>query len=153
MRVRRGLIGAALLGLLAALLGVPRPLAQASCVGPLLGVGNAVADAPPPDSGKLPAAGADDSVSGIWFFTGCDDSGTSGCSVPVAVDRQVPMRDVDLVLEQGGSSWVLGTQDPSSDEDDYAVTWAVQVPPDAQPGPATLRAAGAELPVDIPEGP
>ena len=59
------------------------------------------------------------------------------------------MRDVDLVLEQGSSSWDLGTRSASSREESYAITWAVQVPADAQPGPATLRAGGDELPVEI----
>lgn len=59
------------------------------------------------------------------------------------------MRDVDLVLEQGGSSWTLGTQDASARDDRYAITWTATVPSDAQPGPATLRAGFGELPVEI----
>jgi hypothetical protein len=153
MRMRLGLTRVALLGLFAALLGLPLPLAQASCVGPLLGVGNAIDDARPPTSGELPVRGEDVIVSGIWFGTGCEDTGTTGCSVPVTVDREAPMRDVDLVLEQGSSTWVLGTQNASDEEDSYRITWAVKVPADAQAGPATLRAGGAELPVEISERP
>ena len=152
MRLRRGLARLVLLSLFGVLLGlVPLPLAVASCVGPLLGVGDAVDDARPPESGVLPAAGADVTVSGVWFHTGCDDTGQgAGCS---ATSTEEPMRDVDLVLEQGGVSWVLGTRSASSREDRYTLSWAVQVPADAQPGPATLRAGGAELPVTVSAGP
>ena len=153
MRVRRGLTRVAVLALFGALLGlVPLPLAQASCIGPVIGVGDHVDDARPPETGLLPMAGADVIVSGVYFRTGCEDSSQAGgCAVPV--DSEAPMRDVDLVLEQGGSSWVLGTQSASSREESYAITWAVQVPADAQPGPATLRAGDDELRVEISAGP
>ena len=84
-------------------------------------------------------AGADVIVSGVYFRTGCEDTiQAGGCAVPV--DSEAPMRDVDPGLEQGGSSWVLGPQSASSREETYAVTWAVQVPADARPGPATISA-------------
>lgn len=56
------------------------------------------------------------------------------------------MREVDLVLVQGEASWTLGTQDA---DDSYAISWTAQVPPDAQPGPAILRAGYGDLPVEI----
>ena len=63
------------------------------------------------------------------------------------------MLDVDLVLQQGDVSWVLGTASASSREDSYAITWTADVPPDAKAGPATLQAGGVELPVEISEAP
>jgi len=149
MRRHRSPAVLAPLGLSCALLGlVPLPAARASCAGPILAVGTTVDEARPADIGVLPAPGADVTVSGIWFHTGCDDTGQgAGCSAPASTEA--PMRDVDLVLEQGGSSWTLGAQDASSRRDRYAVTWETQVPRDAQPGPATLRAGFGELPVEV----
>lgn len=135
------------MGLLGVLLGVfPLPLAHASCAGPLLGVGEAFDDAYAPVSGLLPAPDSGVIVSGTWFHTGCDDGGQGGCSW---TSTQEPMLDVDLVLVQGDSSWVLGTVSASSRKDRYAITWEVEVPTDAQTGAATLHASGAELPVEI----
>ena len=151
MKARRWLTRAAVLACGAALLGlVQLPLAAASCVGPTLGVGDSVDGDRPPKTGLLPTAEADVVVSGVYFHTGCEDtSQAGGCAARASVDREAPMRDVDLVLEQGSSSWDLGTRSASSREESYAITWAVQVPADAQPGPATLRAGGDELPVEI----
>lgn len=151
MRWRRGLSRLAFLGLLGVLLGlVPLPLAQASCVGPYLGVGDTVDDVRPPESGLLPTPGADVTVSGVWFHTGCDDGGQGGCA---AASSEAPMLDEDLVLQQGDSSWVLGTASASSRDDSYAITWEAEVPLDAQAGLATLRAGGVELPVEITDAP
>lgn len=132
-----------------ALLGlVPLPAAHASCVGPIFAVGDTVYDSDPPARNVLPAPGADVTVSGVWFHTGCDDTGQgSGCSAPASTEA--PMRDVDLVLEQGDASWTLSTQDAASRQDRYAITWTAQVPPEARPGLATLRANSGELPVEI----
>lgn len=151
MRRRRGLTMLVPLGLSGALLGlVPVPAAQASCVGPVFAVGETVDGAAPPDSDVLPAPGGDLTVSGVWFHTGCDDTGQgSGCSAPASTEA--PMRNVDLVLEQGDASWLLGTQDAASRQDRYAITWIAQVPPGAQPGPATLRAGVNDLLVEIPD--
>lgn len=149
MRRRRGLAVLAPLGLSCALLGlVPLPAARASCAGPVLAVGEAVADAGSPARGVLPGPGADVTVSGAWFHTGCDDTGQgAGCSAPESTEA--PMRDVDLVLEQGDASWTLGTQDAASREERYAVSWTGQVPLDVRPGPAVLRAGDGELAVEI----
>jgi hypothetical protein len=100
MRRRRGLTLLASPGLSGALLGlVPVPAPQASCVGPVVAVGDTVDDARRPDSGVLPAPGADVTVSGVWFHTGCDDTGPgagqgAGCSA--FASTEAPMRDVDL---------------------------------------------------------
>jgi len=149
MRRRRGLTVLAPLGLSCALLGlVPLPAAQASCVGPVFAVGDAVDDARPPQVGVLPAPGGDVTVSGVWFHTGCDDTGQgAGCSAPASTEA--PMRDVDLVLQQGDASWILGTQNAASRADRYAITWTTQVPTGVRPGPATLRAGLSQLPVEI----
>lgn len=148
MRVRRGLTRLVLVGFFGVLLGVvPLPFAQADCVGPLLGVGPSVDDVEPPENGVLPAAGTAVTVSGVWFHTGCDDAGeVTGCS---ATSSEAPMRDVDLVLEQGAKLWVIGTESAAARDDQYAVLWSAAIPADVQQGPAILRAGGAELPVTI----
>ena len=150
MHTRRGLTLLVPVGLSCALLGlVPPPPARASCAGPVFAVGETVDDARAPDDGVLPAAGSAVTVSGVWFHTGCDDTGQgAGCSAPASTEA--PMRGVDLVLEQGDASWTLGRQDAAPRADRYAITWTAQVPPDVRPGPATLRAGSSELPVEVP---
>jgi hypothetical protein len=140
------------LAVTAAALGLVPAGAVAGCVGPVLAVGPVV---DPADAEDLPASqaalplGEAVTVSGRWFHEGCDDTGQgSGCTAPVPSEES-PLRDVDLVLEQGGSSWELGTADAASREEQYAVTWQVRVPDGAQPGSATLRAGTASLPVEL----
>ncbi len=147
--MRRGVVVLAPLGLSCALLGlVPVPAARASCAGPVVAVGETVDDARAPVSGVLPAPGADVTVSGVGFHTGCDDTGQgAGCSAPASTEA--PMRDVELVLQQGDRSWTLGTQDAAPRDERYAIIWTGQVPPEARPGPATLRAGSSGLPVQI----
>ncbi|WP_336921560.1 hypothetical protein [Aquipuribacter sp. SD81] len=143
---RHDLQRVALVGLLVTLPGLPLPLAHASCVGPLLGVGAAVDDTDPPATSVLPLPGAEVEVSGVWFVDGCDDT-AGGCAVPV--DESRPLDGVELLLEQDGRAWLPGTQDASGEDEDYRISWTVQVPADVRTGPATLRAAGAELAVEI----
>ena len=139
----------AVLALAAVLLGTVAPPAQAGCSAPVLVVGTTADDAHPPATGGSLVAGQDLSVSGLRFHSGCDDTGeSSGCSAPPA-PTEAPLRDVDLVLEQGGRTWTLDTQDASGRESGYALRWDGRVPADAAPGPATLRAATTRLPVEI----
>ncbi|MBB2903633.1 hypothetical protein FHR75_004476 [Kineococcus radiotolerans] len=56
---------------------------------------------------------------------------------------------MDLVLEQGGFSWVLGTADAAGRGKGYAIGWQVDLPREVVPGPAVLSAAGVEVPVEI----
>lgn len=135
----------------AATLGVVTPQrAEASCAGPVIGVGGVI-----DESGAAPEAAVplprDTVVSGRWFFTGCDDNGTGpapGCTAE-REDEQSPTPDVELVLTRGTESWSLGSADAGPAETEYAVTWDVQLPPDVEPGPATLTADGAVLAVDV----
>ena len=144
---RRGLRAVAGTCVLAGLLGTwPVHGAAASCTAPTLAVGA------PPEHGPEPAPavvvlGSRPTVTGDGFMTGCDDTGQgSGCRAPAS--EQEPMRDVALVLEQGGVSVVLATADAGQD-DVHGILWHVRVPTRFRPGPATLSAAGASLPVEL----
>ncbi len=131
------------LGAVAGLLGLgPAGAASASCGGPHLG-----AEAP-----VVLDLGARTTVTGEGFFLGCDDTGQgAGCGAPPS--EQSPLDDVDLFLEQGRTSVVLGTADAADRDGRYAVTWQVTVPraaPDGfRPGPARLRAASAVREVEL----
>ena len=138
--------GAGLCLLLGLLGGWPVGSAGASCTGPLLGVGPAVDQTAAPR--PVVVMGAHVTVSGRGLFSGCDDTGQgAGCGAPES--EQVPLSDVDLVLEQGGRTTRLGTADASGPEQGYAVTWRTVVPPTATPGPAVLHAGDAELVVEL----
>ncbi|GAA0288336.1 hypothetical protein [Kineococcus aurantiacus] len=121
--------------------------ASASCVGPSLTVGPApatTAPAPDPAPAPVPRTGSFD-VAGEWFRDGCDDTaGTPACA---PAPGESPLAGVDLVLEQGGTRWTLGTADAGGRRDRYAVRWTVELPPGVAPGGAVLTAAAATLPV------
>ncbi len=138
----------------AALLDVA-PTAVGGCVGPIIGLGPTAPDQPRSEtvapvtvdrSGQVP-------VSGRWFFTGCSDTyvggGCSGDGLGRPLETQSPMTGVRLELTQGTTTWPLGTADATGDDD--VVAWQVKIPEEARNGPATLTAAGAELPVVITE--
>ncbi|WP_459643916.1 hypothetical protein [Kineococcus sp. NUM-3379] len=59
------------------------------------------------------------------------------------------MREVELVLEQGGRAWPLGTADAEGAEDASRTTWPVRLPEDLVPGPALLRAGSADETIRI----
>jgi hypothetical protein len=59
------------------------------------------------------------------------------------------MRDVELVLEQRGVSWALGTADASGKAERYAVRWRALIPVNAERGPATLRARTGGLAIVV----
>lgn len=145
MRTPRTVCGAVVV---AGLLGLgPAPDAAASCVGPVLGVGAV----PSPDAQLVQpvldlASGA--TVAGEWFREGCDDTGQrSGCGAPPR--EEAPLEDVELVLEQGTTTAVLGTGDATDRDERYAVAWPVEVPDGFRQGPAVLRAASAVLDVEL----
>ncbi|GAA4964968.1 hypothetical protein [Kineococcus glutinatus] len=128
---------------------LPATPATASCAGPqhlqvepVLLPGAAFPGGAPTPSSVLAAAGEIE-VSGVGFAEGCDDTGGGlGCEGPPPV---VPMRGVDLVLEQDGATWTLGTADAAGGEG-YAIGWRVRFPQGVA-GPAVLRArtAAAEV--------
>lgn len=129
--------------LLGGLLGLwPVGAAVASCTGPVLSIGGEQAAPPAVDL----TTGLE--VTGEWFRSGCDDTGQgSGCRAPES--EEAPLTDVELFVEQGGRSVLLGTADAADKSQRYAVGWEVTLPADLHPGPAVLRAAGAELPVQL----
>ncbi|PPK93544.1 hypothetical protein CLV92_110172 [Kineococcus xinjiangensis] len=89
-------------------------------------------------------------MSGQWFHEGCDDSSTAGagCAGPLTT-TQTPMEDVDLVLEQGASSWTLGVADAAGHAEDYAIGWRVRLPDEVMPGRAVLRAGGSKIDIQV----
>ncbi|NAZ80708.1 hypothetical protein GTR02_02600 [Kineococcus sp. R8] len=125
---------------------LPVPSASASCAGPqeLQVEQSRPGRAPSPTGSASPVLTSDGDieVSGRGFADGCDDTtGGWGCDGPPPV---VPMRGVDLVLEQDGTTWTLGTADAAGGDEGYAISWRVRVPAGAAPGPAVLRAATAD---------
>jgi hypothetical protein len=146
---RRGSRAIACLVLLAALLGAwPTGGASAGCAGPVLAVGpvrdEALVGEPAP---RTPLrTGQVVTVSGLRFFSGCDDTGQgTGCGAPAS--EQVPLTGVQLVLRQAARSVNLGTADAAGPAQGYAVSWQVRVPSGFVAGPAVLEAAGAQRPV------
>jgi hypothetical protein len=111
-------------------------VASAACAGPAL-------QAPADLSLRAPS-----SVSGVWFHSGCDDTGQgSGCGAPAS--EEAPLSNVGLVLEQGAQVVTLAKADARSKDDRYGITWPVQLPPGFVEGPAVLRAGGATLDVEL----
>ncbi|KAA1416779.1 hypothetical protein F0U44_16415 [Nocardioides humilatus] len=118
--------------LIAVLLGsavVPYPdgPAAASCAGPTLSI--------VPDT-AIPRGTS--TVAGRHFNDGCNDVGscTVGCSRHCDEPEPVePLDDVELRLVQRGRTWTLGTVDADGSGD---VSWTIEVPSTARPGPATL---------------
>jgi hypothetical protein len=152
MRTVARVVLASALTVTAAVLGLA-PVAAGGCVGPLLGLGSTPPDQPASET-PAPATvdrGAEVSVSGRWFFTGCSDTyvggGCSGDGPSRPLEAQSPMTGVRLELTQGQSTWPLGTADAVGAEN--VVAWQVRIPDDARNGPATLTAAGADLPISI----
>ena len=138
----------------------PAP-APASCAGPSISVDGAQvtgsAPVPSPDEGSVPmvrlAPGASFTVTGQYFFSGCDDTGSCtsygpGCSRCDAPEPPQPLRDVALTLTWSGREFPLGTAD--ADPTTLATTWTVTLPPDVTPGegPGLLR-AGSARPVGV----
>ncbi|NIZ90282.1 hypothetical protein [Kineococcus rubinsiae] len=138
----------------AALGMLPAASAAASCVGPQLVIGtDPEAASVGGGEGSAPVTverGGHLQVAGQWFRDGCDDTsaGGAGCAGPPASSER-PLRGVDLVLEQGFSSWMLGTADAAGRGEGYSIAWEVDLPPGAVPGPAVVSAAGVEVAVEI----
>jgi hypothetical protein len=91
-------------------------------------------------------------VTGEWYFVGCNDTSGSGggCSRTPDPAPEEPARDVRLTLVQDGRTWPLATADASGPEQHYRVRWQVTLPADLQPGAATLIARDdTKLPVVV----
>lgn len=117
----------------ATVVGVFAPTSSsASCVGPMPTVGPVT-------------LGHDVEVDGEWFRTGCDDTGGSGCGG--VTSTEVPMEDVEIVLDQGGTSWTLATVDAGGRGENYAIHWSGPLPDGVSAGAATVTAGG--VPVDV----
>lgn len=132
--------------LLAAMLGVasaplPQPPASASCAAPYL-------------KATEPLAldrGASVVIEGRAFIDGCHDgmscSGVLGCeSCKYDDPPPEPFEDVNLRLVQGDRSWLLGSTDAETAENNHEgwVTWNFGVPVGADPGSARLVADHAQ---------
>ncbi len=82
-------------------------------------------------------------IDGAAFAHGCQDTGscsaTPGCSSCDYGPDPKPMSDITLTLRQHGRTWPIGTADARATHDDFgAVTWAVEIPMEVEPGWATL---------------
>jgi hypothetical protein len=136
MRTPALLLTAALIGL--AVAPLPEQPASASCAAPYLEV----------DERTTLSPGTTVTIEGGAFVDGCRDvmvcgSGwgcDDGCEYPDP--PPVPYEDVELRLVQGQRSWVLGTSDAGTAEDDQQgrVRWTVDLPTGAEPGRARLVA-------------
>ena len=135
--------------------------APASCVGPSIAVDGVPATTttrlPSPDEGEMPvvrlAPGSSFTVTGQYFFNGCDDTSSCtsygpGCSRCDAPEPPKTQQDVPLTLTWNGRDFALGTAD--ADPTTLATTWSVRLPPEvtADGGLAVLR-AGYARPVAI----
>lgn len=152
MRRRRRFVSVIVAAVAAGLLGIAvPPSASGSCVGPILRVGPTVDDATPPTTGGVLQPGQVVTVTGEWFHSGCEDTYTTGpgCSGSPARpdDPEAPLPDVQLTLHQGSKTWVLGTENATGER--YSISWRLELPATAKPGPAELHADSASLPVTI----
>lgn len=136
------------LALSAALLGAV-PAARGGCVAPVIGIGS-----PPDQPVESPAPVAVDrsseiTIAGKWFFDGCADVYVDrGCGPRQPLETQTPKTDVRLVLTQGTRTWTLAAGD-AGPAPDYAISWRVSIPTEAENGAATISADGAAAPVVI----
>lgn len=150
----RALVVAMLLGT-AGLVGLWAPdRAAASCAAPQVWVG--VGTVPP-----TPVAQSDQAlvvrrgdrlvVRGELFHTGCEDTSSTGpgCSGGPPSDRERPMVDVALSLQQGASAWPLGSTAAGPRSEHYPVAFDVVVPASVAPGAATLRVGSVDVPLAV----
>lgn len=136
--MRRSLLALVVVLLGLALAPYPSSPASASCVGPSLD-----------DKHLVLTHGGEQTVTGQYFFNGCEDSvgcdDSPGCSSCEPSDPQSPRTDVGLRIAQHGRTWSLGTVDADAD---YRTSWSFELPPDVTPGRATLLPDGAQ-PVEV----
>lgn len=132
--------------LLATMLGFasapfPQPPASASCAAPYLKATEPL----------VLERGASVVIEGRAFTDGCQDSmscsGAFGCeSCEYADPPPEPFENVNLRLVQRDRSWLLGSTDAETAENNHQgwVTWYFDVPVGADPGPARLVADHAQ---------
>ncbi|MCZ7536912.1 MAG: hypothetical protein M5T61_14105 [Acidimicrobiia bacterium] len=120
--IRLGVFGSLMV---VASVAVPVP-AGASCVGPEIGL-----------SATEVVAGDTITVSGSYFFVGCNDTSAPGEESPLP---NVPDAGIGIVFEQGGVASTLATVDAGAD---FNFSTDVLVPLTAVPGDAVISARGA----------
>jgi hypothetical protein len=139
-------------GVMLALAALPITTATGQCVGPYLYIEDPHASRP------VSIAATTVTVEGRAFVRGCTDGTANGnqralgCTAPEPEPVDVPEKDVTLTLEQGGRSWMLGTEDAGTLAQDRLghVTWTVRLPTEVEPGRARLIAPDADpLPIRI----
>ena len=133
MRRRRlALLAALAVGLVVAPL--PRDVASASCVGPMLDIGGQHRPTVTP--------GQQLTVTGSYFVAGCNDTRgvtTGGCSAQQAREPVRALKLVTLSIRQHGHEWTLATADADTTARRLGeVTWSVTLPAALQPGRAKL---------------
>lgn len=145
-------LGAVTLLVAAGLVGLWAPdRAAASCVGPQVAVAVGAGTPSVVSESAAPVEvrpGDRLRVTGEWFHTGCEDT-QPGCSGPPASDREAPMQDVRLSLEQGTWTRQLGVVSAGSRAQRYAVSYDVTVPATVAPGAATLRVGPVGVPLVV----
>lgn len=132
----------------AALLGLVGPTAEASCVGPAIGVGST---RPAVTSRDRVAVRLNEplTVTGNYFHHGCADVVVgSGCGTH-ALEKETPMTDVPLRLRQGNRTWLLGRADAEAGQPTFPISWQIRLPDQVRAGPASLTAGGTTLKVRI----
>lgn len=130
---------------------ISSPGANASCVGPQLGLresGSSVApQTEPPSVGTDPSehvvhdvrAGERLRINGSYLTRDCFDTGSSvaGCSGPPTTPRTpAPINGDELILTQGGQHWTLIENVPV--QSDLTAQLEVTLPAGLHPGPAQL---------------
>lgn len=150
----RALVVAMVLGT-AGLVGLWVPdRAAASCAGPQVwvAVGGATPTLVTESAPALVVRRGDRLVvRGELFHTGCEDTSSTGpgCSGPPPSDRERPMADVALTLQQGASAWPLGSTAAGPRAERYPVAFDVVVPDSVAPGAATLRVGSVDVPLAV----
>lgn len=150
----RALVVAMLVGA-AGLVGLWVPdSAAASCAAPQVWVGVGAATPTPVTQSALALVvrrGDRLVVRGELFHTGCEDTSSTGpgCSGPPASDRERPIADVPLSLQQGASAWPLGSAAAGPRAEHYPVAFDVVVPDSVAPGAATLRVGSVDVPLAV----
>ncbi|MEP7055433.1 MAG: hypothetical protein ABI912_09320 [Actinomycetota bacterium] len=107
--------------------------ASAKCVGPDLSF-EKPSDVLAPATEPILHTGAKTTVYGEWFHSGCNDTGGGPCSG----EHERGIKGIELVLTQGERSWSFGRHNAKGRY--FAVEWAVDVPAELHPGPATITA-------------
>lgn len=125
--------------------------ASASCAAPSIDITSSADELLPGDTFT---------VTGSAFVAGCNDGvgttgGAFGCSHQDEPEPEIPAEDVRLVLRQGSTRWVLGTEDAGTAETNQLgqITWDVRLPADVRPGKPVVLIADEPPAGDLAIGP